>query len=170
MRLSDKQSHRNTQLCIPPHVQTPVPHQNCYCETKGKQSCKLNSPPDCRSLIQTPTCYPNWGSKSHPHITRQIPHHLAGARREYAVLTQSYGHRTQSPHTPLVSVQSTEVSCKGSAVLAFFGRKGRFPECKPFCKTSPMPNKPPLGFEDVLGDNSKAHFFCLFSPPYCYLV
>lgn len=112
------------------------------------------SPPDCCSLIQTPTCYPNCGSKSRPHITTQIPHHLAGARSEYAVLRQSYGHRTQSPPTPLFSVQFTEVSCKRSAVLAFFGRKGRVPECKPFCKTNPMPNKPPLGFGDMLGDNS----------------
>lgn len=110
---------------------------------------KSYSNPDSYSLIQTL----GWQKPSTNHQPNH--EHLAGARREYAVLTQSYMGTEHDPtHTHLVSVQFTEVSCKRWAVLAFFGRRGRVAECELFCKTSLMPNISTLGFGNVLGDNS----------------
>lgn len=109
------------------------------------------------------------GSKSYLHITRQIPHHLAGQEGNMQSLHAHRGteHNSLPTHTPcFCSLQKWAVKDhqysflrqegKGSWMQIFLGRRSLGDGGS---KTSPMPKKPPLGFRDVL-----AHFFPLFNP------
>lgn len=69
-----------TALHPSPGTSTPVLDQSCYLSNVSQTKLQTYSPPGFCSLIQIPTRYPSWYSQSHPHITRQMPHHVAGAR------------------------------------------------------------------------------------------
>lgn len=110
---------------------SPVTYRNNYLWNLGWTKLQTSLPAHSCSLTQTLyTYYPSEGSKSHPHITRQIQHHTAGARRGCAVLNNCMG--SEQSAQPISFVQCTEISCTRSTVFAFLERGRQFP--KPFCK------------------------------------
>lgn len=113
--LKTNHPQKHTALHPSPGTSTPVLDESHYLWNLGQTKLQTYSPPDFCSLIQIPTRYPSWYSQSHPHVTKQMPHHVAGARicSLYAVI---WGQNTAP----------TPCSCdlqKSAAFGFFFGRR-----------------------------------------------
>lgn len=128
--LKTNHAQKHTALHPSPGTSTLVLDESHYLWNLGQIKLQTYSPPDFCSLIQIPTRYPSWYSQSHPHVTKQMPHHVAGARicNSYAVI---WGQHT-APTPCSCDLQKSAV--KDQQHLGFFGRRGRVLECNPFCK------------------------------------